>query len=301
MKIQLAAHYGLCFGVRDAIAQAEQLAQQGPLTILGELVHNPVVRDRLASQGVSEGALGETASANTPQVMITAHGASDEKRAAWRAAGFGVADGTCPLVRHAHEQLRLLVSLGYFPVVIGKPGHVEVEGLIGDFPGACVVETTGDIERLPRRGRYGVISQTTQPLDKVQALVEAIRRAQPDAEVRFSDTVCQPTKNRQNALRKLIAECDTLVVVGGRNSNNTLQLVAAASAAGLTVYHIERAEELDSGWFRRGLAVGVTAGTSTLKETVAAVTDRLVAIARALADGTVTQSSCSHSKNRLTS
>jgi 4-hydroxy-3-methylbut-2-enyl diphosphate reductase len=287
MKIQLAEHYGLCFGVRDAIAQAEQLAREGPLTILGELVHNPVVRERFARHGVSEGALNETASAATPQVMITAHGASDRKRAEWRGAGFGVADGTCPLVRHAHDQLRLLVSLGYFPVVIGKAGHVEVEGLVGDFPGACVVEGVGDIERLPRAERYGVISQTTQPLDKVQALVAAIRQARPNTEVRFSDTICQPTKNRQAALRKLIAECDTLVVVGGRNSNNTLQLVAAGTVAGRSVFHIERPEELDPGWFRSTEVVGLTAGTSTLKETVAAVHARLEQIARTLTPVTV--------------
>jgi 4-hydroxy-3-methylbut-2-enyl diphosphate reductase len=287
MKIQLAEHYGLCFGVRDAIARAEQLAREGPLTILGELVHNPVVRERLARQGVNEGALHVRGSASTPQVMITAHGASDRRRAEWRDAGFGVADGTCPLVRHAHDQLRLLVSLGYSPVVIGKPGHVEVEGLIGDFPGACVVEGPADLERLPQAERFGVVSQTTQPLEKVQALVAAIREARPGAEVRFSDTVCQPTKNRQNALRKLIAECDTLVVVGGRNSNNTLQLVAAGTVAGLVVHHIERTEELDSSWFYHGQTVGVTAGTSTLKETVAAVVERLQQIAHSLKGETV--------------
>ena len=274
MKIQLAEHYGLCFGVRDAIAQAERLASQGPLTILGELVHNPVVRERLAQRGVREGAL-DSGSAPTPQVMITAHGSSDRKRAEWRAAGFGVADGTCPLVRHAHGQLGLLVGLGYFPVVIGKRGHVEVAGLSGDFPDACVIESEADIARLPSRERYGVISQTTQPLENVQALVAAIRTARPASEVRFTDTVCQPTKNRQNALRKLIAECDTLVVVGGRNSNNTVQLVTAATVAGLTVFHIERPDELDPAWFRDAENVGLTAGTSTLKETVAAVQARL--------------------------
>ncbi len=284
MKIQLAEHYGLCFGVRDAIARAEQLAREGPLTILGELVHNPVVLERLARQGVNEGALQQRESAKTPQVMITAHGASDRARGEWRDAGFGVADGTCPLVKHAHDQLRLLVSLGYQPVVIGKPGHVEVEGLIGDFPGAAVIEKLDDIARLPQAGRYGVISQTTQPLDKVHALVAAIREARPGAEVRFSDTVCQPTKNRQNALRKLIAECDTLVVVGGRNSNNTLQLVAAATLAGLATHHVERAEELDRSWFHHAGTVGVTAGTSTLKETVAAVTERLHQIAGEIAE-----------------
>ncbi len=274
MIIKLAEHYGLCFGVRDAIAQAEQLAAAGPLTILGELVHNPVVRERLAARGVREGSLAGTTSP-TAQVMITAHGASDAARASWRSAGFGVADGTCPLVRHAHDQLKVLVQLGHFPVVIGKRGHVEVLGLTGDFPETHVIESEADIATLPARERYGVISQTTQPLAKVHALFEALRRARPNSEVTFRDTVCQPTKNRQNALRKLIAECDTLVVVGGRNSNNTLQLVAAASIAGLTVHHIERTEDLNAEWFREARIVGLTAGTSTLKETVAAVHARL--------------------------
>ncbi len=281
MKIQLAEHYGLCFGVRDAIAQAERLAEQSPLTILGELVHNPVVRERLAQRGVQEGTL-DGASSSTAQVMITAHGASDRKRAEWREAGYGVSDGTCPLVRHAHTQLRALVELGCFPVVIGKRGHVEVEGLTGDFPEACVVENEGDIPLLPQHARYGVISQTTQPVEKVHAMVGAIRRARPASEVRFTDTVCHPTKNRQNALRKLIAECDTMVVVGGRNSNNTAQLVATARAAGRTVFHVERAEELDPAWFRDAESVGLTAGTSTLRETVAAVHGRLLLIADSL-------------------
>jgi 4-hydroxy-3-methylbut-2-enyl diphosphate reductase len=277
MIIKLAEHFGLCFGVRDAIAQAERLAEQGPLTILGELVHNPVVRARLASAGVNESRLdGES---TTAQVMITAHGASDSARDAWRSKGFGVADGTCPLVRHAHEQLRVLVQLGYSPVIIGKHGHVEVLGLSGDFPGAIVIGCETDIEHLPSSGRFGVISQTTQPIDCVTTLVAAIRAARPDAEVRFVDTVCQPTKNRQLALQKLLAECDTLVVVGGRNSNNTQQLVAAAEKAGRKVLHIERAEELDPGWFRFSSVVGITAGTSTLRETVAGVHARLLEFA----------------------
>jgi len=280
MKIQLAEHYGLCFGVRDAIAGAEQLAAHGPLTILGELVHNPVVRERLARAGAREGRLDDFASALTPQVMITAHGASDAARAAWHGAGFGIADGTCPLVRHAHDQLKLLVQLGYAPVVIGQRGHAEVNGLTGDFADATIIGCEADVVALPCAPRFGVIAQTTQPIDRVRVLVEAIRRARPESEVRFIDTVCQPTKNRQTALRKLLAECDTMVVVGGHNSNNTLQLVAAAEVAGLTVFHIERADELRAEWFREAHHVGLTAGTSTLKETVAAVQAALEQIAR---------------------
>src|SRR6516162_564725 len=103
MKIIVAEHYGMCFGVRDAITQAEQLAQDAPLTILGELVHNPVVRERLRAQGVAEATLDQTESIRLRQnssqrVMITAHGASDLKRATLRESGLAVVDGTCPLV-----------------------------------------------------------------------------------------------------------------------------------------------------------------------------------------------------------
>jgi 4-hydroxy-3-methylbut-2-en-1-yl diphosphate reductase len=274
MKIILAEHFGMCFGVRDAIAQAEELAQQAPLTILGELVHNPVVRERLRVQGVAEGSLDQ-AGLTSARVMITAHGASDSKRAMWRKRGFHVLDGTCPPVRHAHEQLKRLVAAGYFPVVIGKPGHVEVRGLTEDFPEACVVDLASDTLKLPRRDRYGVISQTTQPIDRVRALVAEIEHLNPQSEVRFVDTVCKPTKDRQSALRKLIDAADAVVVVGGRESNNTRQLVETCRAAGKRAFHIERSDELRSEWFDRISIVGLTAGTSTLPETVHAVHERL--------------------------
>jgi 4-hydroxy-3-methylbut-2-enyl diphosphate reductase len=281
-QIILADHYGLCFGVRDALAEAERLAASAPLTILGELVHNPVVRDRLKTRGVREQRLETVGQASTPHVMITAHGASDAARQAWQSAGFTVSDGTCPLVRRAHTELTQLVSLGYFPVVIGKRGHAEVNGLTGDFPNAAILETEADLPRLPLAPKYGVISQTTQPIERVERLVAALREARPQAEVRFCDTVCQPTKNRQTALRKLIAQADTLVVVGGHNSNNALQLLAAALAAGRRAFHVERPDELDPAWFEEAEVVGLTAGTSTLKETVAAVRTRLEQIAATL-------------------
>jgi 4-hydroxy-3-methylbut-2-enyl diphosphate reductase len=280
MKIVLAEHFGMCFGVRDAIAQAEELAHEGQLTILGELVHNPVVRERLRAKGVHEASLNGSRSTST-RVMITAHGASDAKRAAWRTAGFDVADGTCPLVRHAHEQLRQLVAAGFFPIVIGKPGHVEVQGLTGDFPEAIVVNTPEDVSHLPQRSRYGIISQTTQPIDFVRSIVDLVRRQNLHAEVQFVDTVCKPTKDRQSALRKLIAAADTIVVVGGRDSNNTRQLAETCRAAGKAAFHIERAEELRTDWFAGIDIVGLTAGTSTLPETVDAVHERLREISSA--------------------
>jgi 4-hydroxy-3-methylbut-2-en-1-yl diphosphate reductase len=277
VKIVLAEHFGICFGVRDAIAQAEQLAAAAPLTILGELVHNPVVRERLRARGVRESTLeGGTTNDVSPAVMITAHGASDLRRMAWENAGHTIADGTCPLVRHAHTQLRALVAAGFFPVVIGQPGHVEVRGLTEDFPGAVVIGESADIAKLPLAERFGIVSQTTQPIDRARRLVAEIERTRPGSEVRFVDTVCKPTKDRQHALERLIAEAEVIVVVGGLTSNNTRQLVETCRAAGRRTVHVERPEDLRAADFCGMAVVGLTAGTSTLPETVEAVRARLL-------------------------
>jgi len=273
MKVITAEYFGICFGVRDAIAQAQALAREAPLTILGELLHNPKVRTQLRALGIREEPSDR--GPQTSRVMITAHGASDRRREALSTRGLVVADGTCPLVRYAHEQLKRLVQAGYFPVVIGLANHVEVRGLVGDFADAFVINESADIQNLPAQPRYGIISQTTQPIDRVRALVAEIARANPGAEIRFADTVCKPTKDRQLALKKLIEVAEVIVVVGGRQSNNTRQLVETCRAAGKRALHIERPEELQPEWFRGVRVVGLTGGTSTLPETVEAVRQRL--------------------------
>jgi len=282
MTIHLAEHYGICFGVRDALALAERIAPREPLTILGELVHNPIAQDRLEDLGVKQGAIDDPPENVTRRVMITAHGASDAARARWQATGRTVEDATCPLVRHAHGQLRQLVETGCFPVIIGKHGHVEVRGLAGDFPGAAVLETVADLADIPAHPLYGVVAQTTQPIDRVLSLVVALRESRPHSRVRFRDTVCRPTKERQEALRKLLREVEAVVVVGGRNSNNTRELVETVRAVGLAVFHIERPEDLRPEWFEGIEHVGITGGTSTLPETVAQVRLSLLEMASQL-------------------
>jgi 4-hydroxy-3-methylbut-2-en-1-yl diphosphate reductase len=280
MNIHVAEHLGLCFGVRDAIAKAEELAAQGPLTVLGELAHNPHVRERLFRVGIQEGSLSEIGHSTTSRVMVTAHGAAKKSMESWRQAGFDVLDGTCPLVRHAHRELSALVAAGCLPVIIGKHGHPEVVGLSDDHPLTVVVSSVEDLANICEHPHYGVIAQTTQPIAKVMEIVTELRRRHPLSEVTFRDTVCQPTKNRQTALAALLDTCDALVVVGGRGSNNTLELVAAGNFAGLVVHHVEHADELRSEWFVSAQEVGLTAGTSTLQQTIEEVHDRLRDIAR---------------------
>jgi 4-hydroxy-3-methylbut-2-enyl diphosphate reductase len=261
----------MCFGVRDALRATHTAAVSQPVTILGQLVHNPEVDRHLQTLGVQKANLRQEAPAPTQHVVITAHGASDRDREAWAARGHSITDTTCPLVRKAHDALRVLVADGYHPVVIGQANHVEVLGLTGDFPNASVVLTEADLDQLPEGVRLGVISQTTQPLVNVLALVDAMKVARPQAEVRFVDTVCHPTKQRQTALAELCAKCDLVIVVGGRNSNNTRQLVETARASGVAAHQVETSADLDPTWFLGAENVGITAGTSTLDETVKAV------------------------------
>lgn len=269
MKIIKADHLGMCFGVRDAIALAEKAAATGPLTILGELAHNPSVNARLARHGIQ--IEDDPGKVQTRQAMITAHGASERRIAQVRAHGLEILEGTCPLVHHAHRAVRELAAAGFYPVIIGKRDHVEVRGLTEDLHECSIVESEEDLVSIPPRPRLGVAAQTTQPIDRVTHLVDCIRTRFPKSEVRFADTVCQPTKQRQKAARDLAAKCDVVVVVGGANSNNTRELVRTCAKFGATVHHVTGPGDLQPQWFTRANLIGITAGTSTPDEVITAV------------------------------
>src|SRR3954468_13708414 len=159
MRILRAAHLGMCFGVRDAIALALEHADAGPLTILGDLVHNPTVLSALASKGIV--IAQDAANARTATVMVTAHGTSERTLARTRAMGLTVLEATCPLVRVAHRAVAALVRDVYHVVIVGQRHHVEVRGLTDDLDtGACdVVLDEGDVLALDSHPRIGVAAQ----------------------------------------------------------------------------------------------------------------------------------------------
>lgn len=266
MKILRAAHLGMCFGVRDAIALALDRSKQQPLTVLGDLVHNETVLKTLRQHGVE--IERQAASVKTSDVMITAHGASDRTMKDLRGRGLNVIEATCPLVHLAHRAVAQLVSEGFHPVIIGKRDHVEVRGLTEDLAEFDVVLESDDILRLAEKQRFGIAAQTTQPIEKVRRLVALIRERFPRAEVRFVDTVCQPTKQRQHAAVELAQQCSVVIVIGGAHSNNTRELVTTCSRHCARVHHVQSAAELLSIWFTEDDTVGITAGTSTPDETI---------------------------------
>jgi 4-hydroxy-3-methylbut-2-enyl diphosphate reductase len=268
MNVILAEVMGMCFGVRDALKIIDDIEQPERVTIHGELVHNETVLTELGVRGFRM--VAETSRQQLPlteTVLITAHGVSQKERRRLEEAGKTLVDTTCPLVARAHEAAQKLQAAGYHVLVIGRRGHVEVQGIVEDLHSFDVIESVDEVRHYPSR-RLGLMCQTTSPARHVKDIRDAVADCNPDAEIRFIDTVCQPTKAHQDALEKLLAEAEAVVVVGGRNSNNTRQLVARCEEKGIPAYHVQSAADLRPEWFDGLHTVGLTAGTSTLDATI---------------------------------
>jgi 4-hydroxy-3-methylbut-2-en-1-yl diphosphate reductase len=208
-------------------------------------------------------------------VLVTAHGISDRERGRLEAEGKQLIDTTCPLVARVHQAARALQAEGYHVLVIGRRGHVEVEGIVGDLDDYQVIESSEEVTAYPHP-RLGIVCQTTMTEARVERIRAAIVARNPHAEIMFIDTVCLPTKEHQRALERLLDRVEAVVVVGGRNSNNTRELAARCRERGKPALHVQSAGELDPAWFKGFATVGLTAGTSTLPETIEEVHRALV-------------------------
>lgn len=281
MRVIRADVLGLCFGVRDALEAATRAPDPRGTTVYGELVHNPRVAGILDALGYRQLRELERNGAipDTPAVLVTAHGISNAERLGLESAGRRIVDTTCPLVRRAHDAALQLDAEDCFVVVVGRRGHVEVRGLTGDLRRFAVVESPEEVRRYDTE-RIGVICQTTTPEALARAVFAAVCRENAGTAVRFVNTICRPTRERQEALDRLLPQVDALVVVGGRNSRNTRELAEAARARGVPAYHVESAAELDPAWFAGFETLGLTAGTSTLDETIDAVEKTLIEAAQ---------------------
>ncbi len=279
MKVLRAKALGMCFGVRDAIQATAEIDRPNDVTIHGELVHNQCVLVQLRDRGFQMSSESDRGGIpNTPAVLVTAHGISDRERGRLTAAGKELIDTTCPLVRRVHEAAAKLAAARFEIILIGRPGHVEVQGITEDLESCHVVASIDDV-RTWLVPKIGVICQSTTPPRVVREILSAIEERNPLSEVRFVNTICQPTAERQTALEELCRQVDAVVVVGGLNSNNTRQLANLAREAGLRVWQVQSAAELKPEWFDGCESVGLTAGTSTLDQTIDEVFEALTAFA----------------------
>ena len=283
MKVSLASALGTCFGVKDAINLAMEPQFKDDLTIVGQLVHNRQVNESLKKNGVSVVNGGEDLDQiKTKKVMITAHGAAEKMKTKLAEAGFTVFDASCPLVMRVHKTIKSMVEKNYFPVVIGQEEHVEVKGIVGDLDEYVVINNEEDLEKLRTTGKrkFGIVSQTTQQVVKVENLVKKIREMDWVDDVAFVNTICQPTRDRQIAVWDLAAQVDLMIVIGGYNSSNTKKLVQVCDEKNVEAHHIESSSQLDRSWFNNKNHVGITAGTSTPEYVINEVHQAILDIAR---------------------
>ena len=277
MEVLLARENGFCFGVKKAVELTEAAAESGkPVFNLGQVVHNPKISERLAARGVK--VIKDPAEARSGIVVIRAHGVPPAMRQSIEEHGLECIDATCSLVLRAQRFTKQLADEGYRVIILGTPDHPEVVGLVG-FAGTdyTIVETKDEWEKLPKMKRAGVVSQSTQPPWAFKELVGHV--AEISQELKVFNTVCPVTIKRQNAATELAGETDVIVVVGGKNSANTRELVNLARMQGKTAYHIEHSAELEPAWLAGIDRVGLIGGCSTPMETLLEVKERAEALA----------------------
>lgn len=261
---------GFCHGVVDAIRLAQEAGQthDGPVYMLGYLVHNEHVVNELARYGVtlvdSDDRLTGLDTIKSGTVILTAHGVSPAVKARAMTRGLTVIDATCSDVYVTHDLIIDLVEQGYEIVYIGKSGHPEPEGAIGEAPGHVhLVSSTEDVNRLTLNAkRIAVTTQTTLSVWDTEDIITAIRGKYPRAEVH--NDICLATQDRQEAAVAAADECDLILVVGSRRSSNSKRLVEVVRDIKRTpAYLVDAVDDIRPIWLSRATRVGITSGAST--------------------------------------
>jgi len=262
LHVIVAKNAGFCFGVKRAIALAEQAAQQG-MTVYsyGSLIHNPREIGRLEQKGIV--AITEIDKVpNDAVLLIRTHGAPPEVFAAAEAKGLEVIDATCPFVKKAIQIACDFVQNGYLPVIVGDRNHPEIQGIVGWTKGkALVVANPDEASKLLQLDKVGVLSQTTQTETNFRSTVETLKEKAKEMVV--ENTICASTESYQQAAVTLAAKTDLMLVIGGKNSSNIAKLVQVCKTVNDSVYCINSAEDLNDILFSGVKVVGITAGAST--------------------------------------
>ena len=266
---------GYCYGVVDALQIARQVAKDPahlrPIYIIGQIVHNRHAIEELTDLGIvtldgpDRASILEQVSSGT--VIFTAHGVSPLVKTRARERGLHCIDATCPDVTVTHDLVLDLVAKGYYILYIGKKGHPEPEGVLGEVPGhISLVESEADVDALaltPEQERkIAVSTQTTLSQWDTRRVIEYIKRRYPQAEVHVD--ICKATQTRQEAVVAQAKGADLTVVVGDPRSNNTNRLVQVSEElAGVPAVRIEDLTQLRTEWLKGKKRIAVTAGAST--------------------------------------
>ncbi|MBI5361699.1 MAG: 4-hydroxy-3-methylbut-2-enyl diphosphate reductase [Planctomycetes bacterium] len=280
MEVRLANPRGFCAGVDRAIEIVERALELhgAPVYVLHEIVHNRHVVDDLASRGVKfVDALEEVPAGSV--TIFSAHGVSDEVVATAQGRGLRIIDATCPLVTKVHQQAQRYHAKGRHVILIGHPGHPEVEGTRGRIEGpVTVLSTVAEVDALqvadPEQLAY--VTQTTLSIDDTRGVIDALVRRFPKIQGPELKDICYATQNRQNAVKQMTDEgLDVLIVIGSKNSSNSNRLAELGTRSGVRSYLIDDASGIRPEWLVTTRKIGVTAGASAPEGLVQEVIERL--------------------------
>ena len=276
---------GYCHGVVDAFRIAKRVREEteGPVHMLGMLVHNTHATDDLQQQGIAlvdpPDRLKGLDQIQDGTVIFTAHGVSPQVKARATELGLKSVDATCSDVVRTHELVADLARNGYEVVYIGRKGHPEPEGVMGEAPGRVhLVQDPADIDALDLHGdRVAVTCQTTLSMWDTEDLIGRVKSRYPNAEVH--NEICRATQERQEAAVEAAKLVDLVIVVGSPRSSNSLRLVEVVKKlGGKPAYLVDRMEDLDLAWFRGATKVGVTSGASTPSQLTRRVIEHIEAM-----------------------
>ena len=276
-KLLLAAPRGYCAGVDRAVQTVERtLDEHGPpVYVRKQIVHNRHVVELLTERGavfvediseVPEGAI----------TVFSAHGVAPSVRTAAQERRLQTIDATCPLVTKVHREAARFAQDGYTIVLVGHDGHEEVEGTMGEAPERIVlVQDEADVDALeiedPERIAY--VTQTTLSVDETDSIVARLRERFPAITGPRTDDICYATTNRQAAVKQLAGDCDVMLVIGSRNSSNSVRLVEVARDCGTDAHLIDDASEVREEWLAGRRVVGISSGASAPENLVSDLLD----------------------------
>ena len=259
MEIRLAKSYGFCFGVKRAIEIAEDSKNA---TTMGPLIHNNEEINRLKENFNVKTANGMNEIGDAKRIIIRTHGITKEDLERLKKSNKEIIDATCPFVTKPQEIVKKMSKEGYKIVIFGDEKHPEVRGVKSYAKnGAIVILSTKELEGEKLGAKVAIVSQTTRKVEEFKKVVSYLVERVP--EVRVFNTICNATFENQDAARELSQEADVMIVIGGRNSSNTKQLLTISQENCKDSYLIEREDELNRSWFEGKKVCGVTAGAST--------------------------------------
>ena len=276
VRTEVAAHAGFCFGVKRAVRMAEQaLASAASVWVTGPLIHNPQAVAQLASMGLHTAQTVEDIPSGGT-LVVRSHGVQPDVYQRCAARGVTVLDATCPIVAGLHDKVAVYSATGDAVLIVGDPEHPEVQGVSGWAHGAVyVLATEQDAQALPPLRKALLVAQTTLTQAHFTAVLAALTPR--IAELTVCETICEATRERQQAGKELAQRADVMLVVGGKGSANTRKLAETCARACPRTLHIETVEDIPPGFIRPGDYIGITAGASTpewsLKEVVTRMND----------------------------